>query len=165
MIRLLFNSLARGKFEWNYRHAIFKQILVIDDWGISCEIALLWMSRDLTGDKSTLVQVMACCLTAPSHYLNQCWLRSLSPHGVTGPQWVKAFKLWIELTWYFWCYLTPWIHSFTRCYKRLGTSTACIIISISRVWCIVVFLMWHELALTYKIIRTLRNIACSWAKL
>ena len=23
---------------------------------------------------STLVQVMACCLTKPSHYLNQCWL-------------------------------------------------------------------------------------------
>ena len=23
---------------------------------------------------STLVQVKACCLTAPSHYLNQCWL-------------------------------------------------------------------------------------------
>ena len=23
---------------------------------------------------STLVQLMACCLTAPSHYLNQCWL-------------------------------------------------------------------------------------------
>ena len=23
---------------------------------------------------STLVQVMACCLSAPSHYLNQCWL-------------------------------------------------------------------------------------------
>ena len=22
---------------------------------------------------STLIQVMACCLTAPSHYLNQCW--------------------------------------------------------------------------------------------
>ena len=25
---------------------------------------------------STLVQVMACCLTAPSHYLNLCWLIS-----------------------------------------------------------------------------------------
>ena len=25
---------------------------------------------------STLAQVMACCLTAPSHYLNQCWLIS-----------------------------------------------------------------------------------------
>ena len=23
---------------------------------------------------STLARVMACCLTAPSHYLNQCWL-------------------------------------------------------------------------------------------
>ena len=23
---------------------------------------------------STRVQIMACCLTAPSHYLNQCWL-------------------------------------------------------------------------------------------
>ena len=28
---------------------------------------------------STLVQVMACCLTAPSHYLNQCWLISKVP--------------------------------------------------------------------------------------
>ena len=27
---------------------------------------------------STLVQVMACCLTAPSHYLNQCWLIMIS---------------------------------------------------------------------------------------
>ena len=26
------------------------------------------------GSRSTLVQVMACCLTAPSHYLSQCWL-------------------------------------------------------------------------------------------
>ena len=26
------------------------------------------------GYGSTLAQVMACCLTAPSHYLNQCWL-------------------------------------------------------------------------------------------
>ena len=25
------------------------------------------------GSWSTQVQVMACCLTAPSHYLNQCW--------------------------------------------------------------------------------------------
>ena len=23
---------------------------------------------------STLAQIMACCLTSPSHYLNQCWL-------------------------------------------------------------------------------------------
>ena len=34
------DSLAPGKFERNFRHVIFKQILVIDGWGISCEIAL-----------------------------------------------------------------------------------------------------------------------------
>ena len=34
-----FNSLAPGKFEWNYRFVIFKRILVIEGWSISCEIA------------------------------------------------------------------------------------------------------------------------------
>ena len=40
---LQFNSLAPGKFEWNFRYVIFKGILVIDAWGISCEIALIWI--------------------------------------------------------------------------------------------------------------------------
>ena len=31
---------------------------------------VVWRQRS----GSTLAQVMACCLTAPSHYLNQCWL-------------------------------------------------------------------------------------------
>ena len=53
-----FNSLAPGKFEWNFTHVIFKWILVIDVWGISCEIALIWMSLDFTDDQSKLVQVM-----------------------------------------------------------------------------------------------------------
>ena len=30
----------------------------------------IWRHRS----RSTLAQVMACCLTTPSHYLNQCWL-------------------------------------------------------------------------------------------
>ena len=85
----LVNSLAPGKFEWNFRHVIFKQILVIDGWGISCEIALIWMSLDFTDDQSTLVQVMAWCRQATSHYLSQCWPKSMSPYGVTRPQWVK----------------------------------------------------------------------------
>ena len=84
------NSLAPGKFIWNFRCIIFKQILVIDGWGISCEIALIWMSLDFTDDQSTLVQVMAWCRQATSHYLSQCWPRSLSPYGITRPQWVKA---------------------------------------------------------------------------
>ena len=47
------------------------------------------MPQDLTDDKSTLVQVMAWCRQATSHYLSQCWARSMSPNCVTRPQWVK----------------------------------------------------------------------------
>ena len=88
------NSSAPGRFWWNFRWVIFKLILVIDDWFISFEIALRWMSRDLTDDKSTLVQVMAWCRQATSHYLSQCWPRSMSPYGVTRPQWVKTTYHW-----------------------------------------------------------------------
>ena len=77
------NSLAPGKFWLNFRHVICKEILLIDGWGISCEIALIWMSLDFTDDQSTLVQVMAWCRQATSHYLNQCWPRSLPLYGVT----------------------------------------------------------------------------------
>ena len=88
----LVNSLTAGIFKGNFRYVIFKQILVIDGWGISCEIALIWMSLDFTDDQSTLVQVMAWCHQATSHYLNQCWPRSPKPYGVTRPQWVNS--LW-----------------------------------------------------------------------
>ena len=54
----LVNSLAPGKFKRNFRHVIFKQILVIDGWGITCEISIIWMSLDFTDDQSTLIQVM-----------------------------------------------------------------------------------------------------------
>ena len=67
---------------------------MIDGWGVSCEIALIWMLLDLTYEKSTLVQVMAWCRQATSHYLSQCWPRSLSPHGVTRPQWVNILTLY-----------------------------------------------------------------------
>ena len=60
---------------------------MIDGWGIS--FALRWMSLDLNDDKSTLVRVMAWCRQATSHYLSQCWPRSLLPYGVTRPQWVN----------------------------------------------------------------------------
>ena len=90
---LSINSLAPGKFEWHFRYVIFKQILVIDGWGISCEDALIWMSLDFADDQSTLVQVMAWCHQATSHYLSQCWPRSLSPYGITRPQWVNCQTL------------------------------------------------------------------------
>ena len=49
------NALSPGEFEWNLIYVIFKWILVIDGWGISFEIALIWMSLDGTNDQSKLV--------------------------------------------------------------------------------------------------------------
>ena len=39
----------------------FKLILVIDSWGTSRQIALIWTLVDLTDEKSTLVQLMVWC--------------------------------------------------------------------------------------------------------
>ena len=58
------------------------QIGVIERWRPSYDVYLYWCVNSLgPGDAiwrqrsgSTLAQAMACCLTAPSHYLNQCWL-------------------------------------------------------------------------------------------
>ena len=47
------------------------------------------MSLDLTDYKSPLVQVTAWCRQAKSHYLSQCWPRSILPHGTTRLQWVN----------------------------------------------------------------------------
>ena len=46
-------------------------MLVIDGWGIPSEIALILMVLEFTDDQSTLVQVMAWCRQATSHYLSQ----------------------------------------------------------------------------------------------
>ena len=57
-LRLIFNSLAPGRFERNFSFVIFKQILVIGGWGISFEIALILMLLDFTDDQSTLPEPM-----------------------------------------------------------------------------------------------------------
>ena len=46
---------------------------MIDGLGISYEIALIWMLLGLNHGKSTLVQIMAWCRQAISHYLSQYW--------------------------------------------------------------------------------------------
>ena len=69
---------------------ISEHMLQIKFMSTSCEISPRWMPQDFTDDDiSTMVQVMAWCHGAPSHYLSQCWPRSEWPYGVTRPQWVK----------------------------------------------------------------------------
>ena len=50
---------ARGKTTTDYK-------LIYSLWPSD----VIWLQSSW----STLVQVMACCLATPSHYLNQCWL-------------------------------------------------------------------------------------------
>ena len=51
-------------------------ILNVYTVGSRRQLAALWPSDAIWWHRSgsKLAQVMACCLTAPSHYLNQCWL-------------------------------------------------------------------------------------------
>ena len=80
----------------NLRKIILKLIWVTDGCDISSEIALRWTSLDLSDDKSKLVQGMAWCCQATSHYLNNCWPGSLLPYGVTRPQWVNITQHWTK---------------------------------------------------------------------
>ena len=75
------------------KNIIFNLVLLVSIFKSSHDNALWWMPQDLTDDKSTLVQVMAWCHQATSHYLNQCWPRSLPPYGVTRPQYVNLMFL------------------------------------------------------------------------
>ena len=89
----ILNSLAPGRFEYDPKNVIFNLVLLIGIFKSSYDNVLRWMPQDLTDDRSTLVQVMAWCRQATSHYMNQCWPRSQMPYGVTRPQWVKKYFL------------------------------------------------------------------------
>ena len=53
------------------------------------EITLRWMPQNTFYDRSALAQVMAYLHQAKSHYLSQCWPRSMSTYGFTASQWLS----------------------------------------------------------------------------
>ena len=108
----LINPLSPARCEWNLSTVIFERMWVIDGWSISGDIALRWMSPDLTDDKSTLVQVMAWCRQATSHYMNQCWPISVSSYAVTKPQRVNIKRRQHRQDIYIY---TDLIHLFIQC--------------------------------------------------
>ena len=55
------NSLAPGRSECDSKNVIFNLVLLIGIFRSAHDNALRLMSQDLTGDRSTLVQVMAWC--------------------------------------------------------------------------------------------------------
>ena len=130
-------------------------------WGISNEIALRWMPLDLTDDKSTLVQVMAWCRQATSHYLSQCWPRSMLPNGVTRPQWVNtrlmawASNIFVrtslpkkKVVWNVnWLWLSDAIQ-WHRSWLTLSKLMACWLTApsnyLNQCWLIITGILWHS---------------------
>ena len=102
----------------------FKSVIFILGIGIlsSCQMAFRWFPQYFTDDMLALVQAMAWCHQATSHYLNQCWQGYVLPYGVTRPQWVNSVT---DLTLHLWSlnvltsvwnltsvrYSTPWLQS------------------------------------------------------
>ena len=81
-----FNSLTPGwwgSFSKCIKSEHKQRIKVVNT---SCEIAFTRMPQIAYDDESTLFQVMIWCGLATSHYLSQCWPRSMSPYGGTGLQ-------------------------------------------------------------------------------
>ena len=67
--------IERSYPNWKEK-VIAKQVSGCDVWNHAMSsFNSLWFSDAICWHKSgsTLVQVMACCLMAPSHHLNQCW--------------------------------------------------------------------------------------------
>ena len=80
------------RYGSNFSSAFFKLILRInvlilriDVSSTSCEIGVRWVPQNTSDDESTLVQVMAWCRQATSHYLSQCWPKSMLLYGFTRP--------------------------------------------------------------------------------
>ena len=85
----ILNSLGPVRSQGDSKNVFFNLVLLIGIFRSSHDNALQWIPQDLTDvNKSTLLQVMAWCRQATSHYLSQCWLSFLSPYDVTRPQWV-----------------------------------------------------------------------------
>ena len=87
------NPLTLGKCGSNSKCVIPEHRFRIKFSGTSCENDLRRMSQKTFVDDLILVQVMAWCRQATSHYLGQLWPRSISSYGVTMLQLVNIFLL------------------------------------------------------------------------
>ena len=60
------------------------------EWRLSSiQISLNCALKGPIDSKKELIQVLDWCHKAPSHYLNQCWLRSMMHYPVTRPQYAN----------------------------------------------------------------------------
>ena len=81
----LLTPLVLDRCGYNFTTVFFKLIFQINNLISSC---YRWMPMNPI-DESTLVQVMVWCCQATSHYLSQCWPRSMWSYDITRPPWVN----------------------------------------------------------------------------
>ena len=89
-LKIIFNSLFPERSICTFENVIFNLVWLNGICIFSHDNAIRWKPQKLTDDKSTLVQIMAWCRQATSHYLSQYWPRFVSPYGVTRPQCVLS---------------------------------------------------------------------------
>ena len=65
-------------------------------WGTNCEISFSPIPESFTNDESKFVQINVRCWQAISHYLSQCWPRSMSPDDVNRPKWDTCNCLFVK---------------------------------------------------------------------
>ena len=70
------------------------QLIWTDISSIEVNCSLEWMPEDRVGDRSILVQIMAWCPQATSHYLLKGRSRCMSPYGLSRPKCVKRFSMY-----------------------------------------------------------------------
>ena len=88
---------------------------------------------------------MAWCRQATSHYLSQCWPRSLSPHGVARPHWINAILLTMQHV-YIYVYIYIYIYT-VMTNKAIFVSLSVIHHRTTFVNCYISFphLCWHRI--------------------
>ena len=82
------NSLSPGRWIKIFKKIKFQIIFLPVTFGVflSCT------GIDSNDIMPTLIQMMTWCCEATSHYLGPCCPKSITPYGVTRPQWVNFVK-------------------------------------------------------------------------
>ena len=95
----LINLLAPGRCSNDLKNIMLKLNTQSSSSVTCCGIALMWMPKNINNGKAKFLQIMAWYCQATSHYLSQCWLRSMTPYGITMPQSSNLLASWSAASW------------------------------------------------------------------
>ena len=79
----MIKSLAPGRHGSNFKSMIFNFLMLNNTLGTNGENAPRWIPQNLWANIG-MVNVL---VMVTSHWLNQCWPRSMWPYGISRPKW------------------------------------------------------------------------------